>query len=47
MFQGTLTQKFKSYAAAYLMPLSFWDVKRHIIVIIRRRFGTTYRSHFQ
>jgi hypothetical protein len=25
----------------------FWDITRRRVVIVYRRFGTTYRSHFQ
>jgi hypothetical protein len=31
----------------FLRSALFWDIKRRRVVIIYRRFGTTYRSHLQ
>jgi hypothetical protein len=32
---------------ALLISARFWDITRHRVVIVCRRFGTTYQSHLQ
>jgi hypothetical protein len=34
-------------SAAMLMTSVFWVITRRRVVIVYRRFGTTYRSHLQ
>jgi hypothetical protein len=34
-------------AAMFMRSALFWDITRRCVVIVYRRFGTTYRSHLQ
>jgi hypothetical protein len=38
---------FKASAAMLMRSALFWDITRRRVVIVYRRFGTTYRSHLQ
>jgi hypothetical protein len=37
--------RFQASAAMLMKSVVFWVITRHRVVIIYRRFGTTYRSH--
>jgi len=39
--------KFQVSAAMYMRSALLWDVTQHRLVVRYRRFGTTYRFHFQ
>jgi hypothetical protein len=36
---------FQASAAMLMRSALFWDITRRSVVIVCRRFGTTYRSH--
>jgi hypothetical protein len=38
---------FRASAAMLMRSALFWDITRRRVVIVYRRFGTTYRSHLQ
>ena len=38
---------FQASAALYMRSALFWGITRRHVVIVYRRFGTTYRSHLQ
>jgi hypothetical protein len=39
--------QFQASATILMRTALFWDITRHRVVIIYRRFGTTYRTHLQ
>jgi hypothetical protein len=48
VFPDKLQQpRFKASAAMLMRSGLFWDITRRRVVIVYRRFGTTYRSHLQ
>jgi hypothetical protein len=44
-YQGTNTKEFDASAAMLMRSAFFWDITQRRMVILYRRFGTTYWSH--